>query len=407
MKAPKHRWAFKRYIKPNSFSWKSSSLARKRLKEALSEIKKVTKTDSRIAAYGIVDLAERIWPSFQDIDTSSGALGTAVHNTLSSCVPIFSAASLGEEERNTLLEKLFEAIQDDGVDYLGILGEQWGELCQSEEIASRWADDLLGTLRACWEDDKPGGYFSGTTACLSSLLKSGRHKDLDEILEICPVKMWHYCKFRFRSLITQGKKAEAMRYAQELVDEINAPVGQIYEACEEILLSSGLYEEAYQKFGLLWTERNSHLATFRAIAKKYPQIEKKRILQDLVNEHAGNEGKWFATAKELGEFEFAIELANKSPCDPKTLSSAAEKYADSNPDFAMNSGITAIRWLCDGYGYEITNFDVVDAFRFTLVAAELLGRKDETLNQITKYISQAHSSFVEESLAHLLKEHQK
>jgi len=37
-----------------------------------------------------VSLMERIWPAFQDIDTSSGALGTAVARTLEQLIPILA-----------------------------------------------------------------------------------------------------------------------------------------------------------------------------------------------------------------------------------------------------------------------------------------------------------------------------
>lgn len=397
-KLPNHSWLFKRHFRTNSFGWSASALARKRLKEALSEIKKVARKDSRLAAYGIVELAKRLWPALQGIDSSSGALGSAVYTTLLACVPIFSSAVMEEDERNILLERIFEAIEEDGVDYLFVFRDKWGDLCASESLASKWVDELIDTLRMCWSQYEPGNYYSGSIPCLSALLKAGRHKELSEILELCPNKLWHYHKFKFWSLVEQGKKSEAIRFAQGLTDELNQSVGSIYEACEEVLISSGLYEEAYEKFGLLWTERNSNLATFRAIAKKYPQIDVKKILADLVSEHPGQEGKWFATAKELGEYDFAIDLANKSPCDPKTLSRAAEKHIDTHPKFSMNSGLAAIKWLCEGQGYEITNIDIVRAFQLTIVAAEKIGQKRNALRQLLSYVSCTKEPFIKKSL---------
>ena len=386
---PKHSWAFKRHIKPNTFIWKSSQIACKRLKEALSEIKAVFKKDSRIAAYGIVDLAERIWPSFEHIDSSSGSLGTTVFNVLTSCVPIFSKADLNLEEREALLERLFEAIQEDGVDYLSPLSDGWGELSVSKELASKWADKLISTVKHCWMDERPGGYFSGTTACLSALLAAGRYKELRDLLDLCSTKMWHYEKFAFQSLVDQGKKAEAIRLAQDMASQLNAPMHAIYEECEKVLLSSGLYEEAYEKFGLLWTERNSKLSTFRAISKKYPQIDKKRILEDLIANSPGEEGKWFATAKEIGEFELATELALKSPCDPRTLNRAAAKHIESNPEFSMKTALASLFWLCGGYGYEVSSFDVMDAYKLSVQAGERLGEVEAVRSKIKHLLSQS------------------
>ena len=53
-------------------------LAYHRLKEAVTEIKRVARVDP-LTEGGGVTLAERIWPAFQDIDTSSGALGGAMY----------------------------------------------------------------------------------------------------------------------------------------------------------------------------------------------------------------------------------------------------------------------------------------------------------------------------------------
>lgn len=390
----KHTWLFKRHLKPNTFSWKSSALAAKRLKEALTEIKAVNKWNSSLAAQGVVDLAERIWPSFAPIDTSSGMLGTAVYNTLIACIPIFSKSELSPKERQPLLERLFEALQQDGVDYLSPLGDQWGDLCASDEIASQWANFLMPTLRRCWSDEQPGSHFSGATACLSALLRAKRHSELNELLQICPVKMWDYTKYKFDSLVSQGRKAEAIRFAQQMASEINAPMARIQEACEGVLLSSGLYLEAYEKFGLTWTQRNSNIATFRALVKKYPQIDEKRILRDLVAQTPGEEGKWFAAAKDLGDFDLALELATLSPCDPKTLNRAAEKYSESNPEFSMRVALISLRWLCEGYGYEITNFDVIAAYMHCLNSAAKIGLRHEAISKMLEIIEKhSHDGF--------------
>jgi len=357
------------------------------MKEALSELKAVAKDDSGLAARGVVELAERIWPVLQPIDSSSGMLGTAVRNVLTACIPIFANARLSVEDRQALLQRLFEAIQEDGVSYLAPLADAWGELCATKQIASQWADQLISTVRRTWDGGRYQGYFSGTTPCLSALLKADRHTELWELLQLCPVKMWDYAKYGFDSLLAQGKKADAIQYAEQMATGINQPIGMINEACESVLLSSGLYEEAYRKYGLEWTRRNSNLATFKALAKKYPSFDRRRILEDLIAQSPGNEGSWFATAKDIGEFDLALELAEKSPCDPKTLNRAAMKYLESNPEFATRVAQISLRWLCEGYGYEITSLDVLDAFRTCLLAGEKLGRREATLSRMREIIN--------------------
>jgi hypothetical protein len=54
----------------------------------------------------------------------------------------------------------------------------------------------------------------------------------------------------------------------------------------------------------------------------------------------------------------AIELANQSPCDPKTLTRAARDFIDTNPVFALEAGLAALRWLAKGYAYEVSGADV-------------------------------------------------
>lgn len=56
----------------------------------------------------------------------------------------------------------------------------------------------------------------------------------------------------------------------------------ISRQCQEILLSSGLSEEAYDRYALDANWKSTYLATFREVVRKFPDIEKSRILEDLV-----------------------------------------------------------------------------------------------------------------------------
>ena len=88
--------------------------------------------------------------------------------------------------------------------------------------------------------------------------------------------------------------------------------------CEEILLSSGLVDEAYARYGLRANQGGTYLATFRAVVKKYPHKPASEVLADLVETTPGDEGKWFAAAKDAGLYDDALALASRTPCDPKT-----------------------------------------------------------------------------------------
>ena len=96
-----------------------------------------------------------------------------------------------------------------------------------------------------------------------------------------------------------GRKAEAIRYAESCRSPW-ASDRDIDALCEEILLSSGLVDEAYAHYGLRANRAGTYLATFRAVERKYPRKRALEILADLVRTTPGEEGKWFAAAKGPG-----------------------------------------------------------------------------------------------------------
>ena len=182
----------------------------------------------------------------------------------------------------------------------------------------------------------------------------------------------------------------------------------IDQACEEILISSGLHEEAYQRYGLSAAVGNSYIARFRAVAKRYPMKDKSRILTDLIATTPGEEGKWFATAKEIKLFDLALELANRSHCDPKTLTRAARDYLDTEPAFALGSAMAALHWFSQGWGYEVTSADVVEAYDRAMDAASRLNKVDDVSDQIRQLVESNESAsvlFVRQSLQGRMRAH--
>ena len=170
-----------------------------------------------------------------------------------------------------------------------------------------------------------------------------------------------------------------------------------------MLLSSGLADEAYEKYGLVANQAGTYLAWFRAVAKKYPHKAKTEVLADLVAHTPGDEGKWFAAAKSAKLFDEAIELANRTPCSPQTLTRAARDFEEKNPTFALEAGMAALRWLVEGYGYEITGADVLAAYSHTMKAAEHAGIADETRGRIRALVSR--ETFGERFVTRVLTRH--
>ncbi|MDO8863299.1 hypothetical protein Q6D67_16455 [Haliea sp. E1-2-M8] len=82
-----YNWTFPARFRADVYSWKSSRLACQRLREAVFEIKKVAKKEPDLAAEGAVRLIERLWPALEHVDSSSGALGSAVNKAPDQLLP--------------------------------------------------------------------------------------------------------------------------------------------------------------------------------------------------------------------------------------------------------------------------------------------------------------------------------
>ena len=401
-----HKWTFTARFRKNAYGWKASGLACGRINEAVSEIRKIARKDPLPGALGAIKLIEKLWPALQHVEFSSGALRTAVNNAVNVLVDLVAEAPADEKARSKWLNRLWDAFNDDGVGYLHVLGERWGEVCGLPEIASKWADELLPMVQNSWEETKQGtfSFFRGTDACLSSLLAAGRHRDLLDLIEMAPYLSWDYRRFGVNALVAMGKKGDALRYAKASCG-LNDNQTVIDGVCEEILLSSGLHEEAYRQYGLTVNRDGTNLATFRNIAKKYPKKEKTRILEDLIESTPGAEGKWFATAKSLGMLPLALRLAHLSPCDPGTLNRAARDYLDKEPEFTLGVAIASLRWLTEGWGYESTGLDVYAAYDHATKAAEKLGVAEQVRKDIQEMVNRDASAgmFVKDVLSRHLK----
>lgn len=393
LKANGHAWRFKARFRRHAFGWKSQP-AIARLQEAVSEIRQVARIEPFLAAEGAVALLERISPALENVDGSSGAIGTAVNNTIAELVPILVAAPADTTIRNAWLERLFEAHGADQIPYIERLADYWGELSGSIEIACAWADRLIGVTRLALSPDKNlHGYFHGTTVCLSALFTAQRY---DELIELVKGDIfWPYKRWAVKAMVAQGRNVEAIAYA-ESCRNLWSSDRDIDGLCEQILLSAGQADEAYARYGLTANRAGTFLGWFRAVAKKYPNQPRGGVLSDLVRLTPGDEGKWFAAAKDARLFDEAIALANRTPCDPKTLTRAARDFAKTNPAFAVEAGLAALRWLVQGHGYGITSIDVWAAYAHTIKAAENAGQGNSIQARIRALIDSAgaHGGFV-------------
>jgi hypothetical protein len=379
-----HTWEFKARFRRHAFGWRSQPAAQ-RVKQAVSEIKAVARRDRVLAADGAVAFLERVSPALENVDGSSGAIGTAVNNAIAELVRIIAEAPADPGTRDSWLERLWAAYEADRMPYIESLGDRWGELCASPEIASEWADRLIDTARLVLRHDRrPGAFFPGTSACLSALYHAGRHQEIIDLLE--GDEIWPYKRWAVRALAAIGMGSEAIRYAESYRGPWTSDAG-VDRICEEILLTQGRPDEAYERYGLHASRGGTYLATFRNVARKYPHKTAREILRDLVATTPGEEGKWFAAARAAGLYEEALDLARSAPCDPATLTRTARDLADGRPELAMAAGLLALRWLVQGHGYGVTGADVLAAYSVTVEAAERTGKVADVREEVRRLVS--------------------
>ena len=380
---PTHKWAFRPGMRAGAFGWRGSTKAAERLKSASAEIMALRRTDPVTAAEGVVVLAERIWPAFEPIDTSSGALGTAVRRTLDKLLPVLIDASADEKTRAEWLERLRTAILDDGVDYLAPFSDRFGEIAAFPALMIAHADRDLDLIHFAWSDHARYSHIPTATLTLSCLLEAGRYDDLLALLAVKKTRLWFDEKFGAEALRRQGREDEALARAEALLAGDRQPWGHgdIARFCEGILVWQGKPDEAYRRFGLPSATGNTWLAMWRDLVKRYPERDGRAVLEDLIALH-GRKGKWFAAAKTAGYLDIALDCAADFEAAPATLLRAARDFTEKEPAFAAQVALHAITHLLADRGFETSPLDIDEAVSHLIAASRRIDRSAWALGEL-------------------------
>jgi len=110
----KQSWTFRTRFRRHAFGWRSQP-AIKRIKEAVSEIKTAARKDPILGGEGAVLFLEKISPAIEQVDSSSGAIGTAVNNAIETLVPIIEKAPTNDNLRDKWLERLWRRRNHDSL----------------------------------------------------------------------------------------------------------------------------------------------------------------------------------------------------------------------------------------------------------------------------------------------------
>src|SRR5262249_57051208 len=89
--------------------------------------------DKVLGAEGAVIFLAKVPGALEHVDSSSGAIGTAVNRAIETLVPIVAQAPTNDNLRDKWLERLWSAIEDDGIPLIELLPDRRGKLCVTPE----------------------------------------------------------------------------------------------------------------------------------------------------------------------------------------------------------------------------------------------------------------------------------
>ena len=112
---PAHKWQFAPRFRRHAFGWRSDT-PMLRIRQAIAEIKAIAKKEPVLAAEGVVIFLEKLSPALEQVDSSSGAIGSAVNRAIDTLVPLVAKAEVEQKIRQRWLERLWKAVEDDGID---------------------------------------------------------------------------------------------------------------------------------------------------------------------------------------------------------------------------------------------------------------------------------------------------
>ena len=200
-------------------------------------------------------------------------------------------------------------VQNDGVQYLWLIEDRWGEVAVYPELMNAYADQLLPLLRRVWREEPTGGYVVGTAVCLSSLLEVGRYGDLLALLGDARRKSWGWHRFGAEALARQGMWDAAIAYAEGCRDTRLAPYDdhRIDRFCEQVLIRAGKVDQAYRDYGL----RSAKAPPISLLTARPPPISGHGSTPDPArpDRDARRARQWFAAAKTAGYLDIALDCA--------------------------------------------------------------------------------------------------
>ncbi len=362
--------------------------AQEALVRALRELRALRRGSPCAANEALVEWLVSIPAALREVHDPERSLARQIQRALTELMPWLGLAAASEEIRGAWAGRLWPVLLADESEFLEGVGDAWG-LLTGPKLAAEWASRLYPELHCAWSkghDDR------ASRACLSALIAAERYRDVLELLALRTIGIWPERRFGVIALAALGRVDDSIDYARDSNLLGHAYQQAIAEQCEQVLLAAGDRHRAYVEFAHSANHRQNYLQTFRSLTRKYPEREPSTILSDLIEASPGLEGRWFATARSLRFFNLAAEIAQRAPCDPRTLNRAAGERLAHDPGFAYDVAVASLRWIAEGHGYLIDGADVFAAYDIAVDAARRLGRLALLREQIAVICEGMHAS---------------
>ncbi len=302
------------------------------LARAVGELRRASRTDPLRAGEGAVLLCERLPAALAGVEDPVGTLAAALVRSIDAIAPLIAAGPTAR--RAVWLERLWARVLADEAGHLRRLAEHWG--ARAGPLAGAWAGRLLPAAR-----EEVG--TAASIACLASQVASGAYAAALELLASRSIAVWPERQFGVLALAATGRIDEALAYAADSNPLGHRHAQDIARMCERVLLAGGRREAAYRGFAAAAHARQNCRQTFEALRRAYPERGAGELLADLLAASPGQEGRWFATACALRFHGLAAEIAGRSPCDPRTLVRAGARALETDPAFAGEVAVAALR----------------------------------------------------------------
>lgn len=103
--ATTYKWQFPPRFRRRAFGWKSDTPIQG-IKEALAAIKAMVKKEPVLAAEGAVLFLAKLAPAIEQVERSSGSIGSAVNRAIATLVSIIAKADVSRATREKWLARL-------------------------------------------------------------------------------------------------------------------------------------------------------------------------------------------------------------------------------------------------------------------------------------------------------------